>query len=214
MTDFPSKETKALADYLASTGILHRVTSINSGKHATNSYHYKNLAVDFAGPTPGRDTPALMAVFNAFLPVADTLAELIYANAPFNIKNGKRVPRYAESIHHDHVHAAVKAGWHPPIIKIPIPDYKPVEKVTVVDRAVTWDITDYLDCPTGGAWLLARDGGVFSVGGAPSKQENIPIAHPDYWEHRQASRFEPVAAGKIGYTVVSADGAKYGPYYF
>lgn len=208
MTTFPSPETKAIAKYLEESGVPHRVTSINSGKHAPHSYHYRNLAVDFGGPTPSRDSPALMAIFNAFMAVGDTLAELIYAKAPFNIKNGKRVPRYAESIHHDHVHVGVNTGWSKPFGHLPIVDLKPVDKVVIVDRKVDWDIADYLECPSGGTWLLFRDGGIGALGGAPSKTENIPHGK-DYWGDRLAARIRLNPSCDIGYIVTSTNNEEY-----
>lgn len=203
-----SKETDALIRYMKDSGIPHRVTSINTGKHAPHSYHYRNLAVDFAGPTPSRDSPALMAIFNAYMAVGDSLAELIYAQAPFNIKNGKRVPRYAESIHHDHVHVAVNTGWTKPFGHLPVVEIKPAENVKIVDRRVDWDVADYLDCPTGGVWLLFRDGGIGSLAGAPSKPENIPIGK-DYWGNRMGARIKLNPDCPVGYIVVATTGEEY-----
>lgn len=61
----------------------------------------------------GYGHPGLRAIFEALLPVAGNLAELILAGAPFNIKNGRRVGGYAwgqpgrPGNHWNHVHAAL-----------------------------------------------------------------------------------------------------------
>jgi TP901 family phage tail tape measure protein len=105
-----------LIAYLRSTGVPHRVTSTYRPGSITasgnRSLHAAKRAVDFAGPSPGYDTPALGAIFKAFVPIAAKLAELIYAGPQtnFNIKNGRRVAKYAQAQHHDHVHAAMAAG--------------------------------------------------------------------------------------------------------
>jgi len=120
-----SVEVLGLLAYVKNSGVPHKVTatvgtflsSTNPcSPHTPTSNHCKNgtagkgLAIDVATPTPSWDSPGLLAIFNAFRPVEHRLSELIYAKAPYNIKNGVRVSPYAVSSHHDHVHIAVPLG--------------------------------------------------------------------------------------------------------
>lgn len=190
------REFEAIVAYLEATGTPHRVTSTTGGRHAPGSYHYQGCAVDFAGPAPTRNSPQLLAVFAAFGPVESRLAELIYSGGPYNIKDGKRVPRYAVAAHWDHVHVAVKPGVY-------LPHPKPVEVKAMFDPPLP--IVAYLDCPTGGSWLLGRDGAVFAVGGAPY----LGGANgKSYFVGRTAARFNLVD-GK--YQIVATSGELYGP---
>lgn len=120
-----SVEVQQLIQYLLNTGVKHRVTAITGtylgpgdpcSPHKPTSYHCKpgtagtGLAIDVAEPTASHDSPGLLAIFASFAVVESNLAELIYASAPYNIKDGKRVPPYAVAEHHDHVHVAVNKG--------------------------------------------------------------------------------------------------------
>src|ERR1700752_23779 len=120
-----SQEVQQLIEYLVNTGVPHRITAIlgtyvSAGDpcspHTPTSYHCKpgtagdGLAIDVATPTATVDSPGLLAIFAAFGAVESKLAELIYAGAPYNIKDGKRVPPYAVTQHHNHVHIAVPKG--------------------------------------------------------------------------------------------------------
>jgi hypothetical protein len=112
-----SLEVKHLISYLSRMGVPFRVTDVNTvGVHTTGSYHYKSgtdglgLAIDIAELTPSSGTPGLLKLFSLFGPVESRLAELIYSGAPYNIKNGVRVPRYAVATHWNHVHVAVPKG--------------------------------------------------------------------------------------------------------
>lgn len=100
-----------LIGIVRSSGVPHRVTSTKRSGSGS-SYHNVGRAVDFAGPQPSRDSPALARIFGAFRNVEGQLLELIYAGpqVSYNIKNGRRVGKYAQAIHHDHVHAALAAG--------------------------------------------------------------------------------------------------------
>lgn len=109
-----SKEVAAQRQYMANSGIPHRVTSTVRSKapsrHAQQGTDGRGLATDFAGPKPSRNSPELLAIFKAFEPVEDQLYELIYSGADYSIKRGKRVPRYAIGGHWDHVHVATNKG--------------------------------------------------------------------------------------------------------
>lgn len=127
-----SDEVRALVRYLGATGIPHRVTTTTNHKAVTSAGHPsrhvalgtngKGLAIDIAGPTPGRDTQALADIFNALAIEGHALHELIYAGpqVAFNIKSGRQVAKYATADHHDHVHVSVDKGVllvppHPPL---------------------------------------------------------------------------------------------------
>lgn len=109
-----SKEVAHIRAYMRISGVPHRVTSTVRSKlpsrHAQQGTDGQGLAVDGAGPKPGRNTPEMLAVFKAFEPVESKLYELIYSGAPYSIKRGKRVARFAIDDHWDHVHVAVDRG--------------------------------------------------------------------------------------------------------
>lgn len=106
--------TGPLIDFMKGTGVPFRVTATTNGVHAAGSLHYQGRAVDFAGLTPGYDSPELARIDQAFKSVAPQLAELIYAGpgAIPNIKNGQPFQYTGDILgeHHDHVHAALKNG--------------------------------------------------------------------------------------------------------
>jgi len=110
------KGWERLAAYIASTNVPHRITStVRPGSITASgnvSRHSMGLAIDVAGPTSGNDSPQLGRIFHAFLPIEKQLNELIYAGpqTSFNVKRGKRVGKYAQAQHHDHVHAALADG--------------------------------------------------------------------------------------------------------
>lgn len=78
-------------------------------------FHGRGLAIDYSVPGHGNrgyNDPGLRGIFDALLPAAGNLAELILAGAPFNIQNGRKVSGYAwgepgkPGNHWNHVHAA------------------------------------------------------------------------------------------------------------
>ena len=107
---------KTLIAFMKATGIPFDVSSTVRPGSITNdgnrSYHGFGRAVDFTGKKYGNDTKELGDIFKGFGPVEGLLAELIYAGpqAKYNIKNGKRVGKYAMADHHNHVHAALYNG--------------------------------------------------------------------------------------------------------
>lgn len=195
-------EIDSIVGYVRSTGVRHRITSTTGGNHAVTSLHYKGCAVDFAGPVPSRNSPALLAIFKAFEPVEGQLAELIYSGGTYSIKDGKRVPRYAVSGHWDHVHVALRPGRR--IIFAAPAALTRVEPM--FDPALDLEpIVADLACPTGGVWLLAASGAIYTFGGAPYL--GGPNGKP-YWGTRTAARLVLVD-GK--YRVVATTGETYGP---
>ena len=131
-----SLEVRHLIGYVASKGVKFTVTDVNTPSiHVDGSYHYQEgtdgvgLAIDIAGPTPGILTPALRMLFDIFVPVERQLAELIYAGASYNIKNGVRVPPYAVTTHKNHIHVAVPRGTFLPT-EVPVPDNPSLPNIT------------------------------------------------------------------------------------
>lgn len=70
------------------------------------SNHARGRARDFPGP------PANMMRFALYLAqkYGSRLLELIYTPLGFSIKNGRRVPPFAQADHYDHVHVAMRHG--------------------------------------------------------------------------------------------------------
>lgn len=170
-----SPEVEAIVTFGLSTGVPMKVTSTfrPGARTATGalSLHGAKLAVDFAGPAPSWDSQTLADVFHAFLPVEKHLAELIYAGpqVQFNIKDGVRVGKYAQSIHHNHVHVAVRKGV---LLTRVTPSFMPDATIEQGpdghEGEEMADPVDALVAPDGvGVWVLTKDGGIRSYNGAP-----------------------------------------------
>lgn len=103
---------KAIDNWLnTNSTVPHRITS--TLRVGDPGYHGAGRAVDYAGPHASWNSPELLAINQALLPIASKLAELIYAGpGGKSYKDG--VPHtYSTSVqedHHDHVHAALAAG--------------------------------------------------------------------------------------------------------
>jgi len=217
MSELPlSREVLAIQGYIQATGTPHKVTatlgrylspSNPCDPHSPGSYHCQpgtdgqGLAVDLAGPTASYNSPQLLAIFAAFGPVESKLAELIYSGAPYSIKDGRRVARYAVAAHFNHVHVAVPRG-----VFLPFPKPITVEVAPMYDPPhVLEPIVASLACPTGGAWLLAASGAIYAYG---CRDWDAPNRHPEYWNipGQKAARLEPFNGG---YTVVDNAGRRY-----
>jgi phage-related protein len=103
---------QTLIKYLRATGIPHVVTStIRPGSiiRGTNklSLHSQARAVDFAGPSGGRDTPELLRIYQAFAPARNLLAEIIYSGPGGNYFGRSGI---TADDHHDHVHVGLANG--------------------------------------------------------------------------------------------------------
>ena len=167
-------EIEAIVAYGTSTGVSMVVTStVRPGAITVTgavSFHAVGLAVDWAAPVPSYDSDELADIFHAFLPVEKHLAELIYAGpqVAFNVRNGVRVGKYAQSIHHNHCHVAVQKGV---FLDRLVPTFMPdttIEQAPNDDRSEPMaDPVDAMCAPDGGVWVLTRDGGVRAYGGAP-----------------------------------------------
>lgn len=172
-----SPEVEAIIAYGLSTGVPMTVQSTLRPGAVTisgnRSFHALGLAVDLAGLSPSWDSPALTDIFHAFLAVEKHLAELIYAGpqVAFNIKAGRRVGKYAQSIHHNHVHVAVRPGV---LLDRLVPTFTPDSVIEQAPPAA--DVRERTDMavaitvprPQGGYVVLqTRDGGVFTYDDAP-----------------------------------------------
>lgn len=128
-----SKEVRALIAYIDATGFPYRATSTfrkgDDGRHGARGTGGDGLAVDFAGPQPG-DTKAMYAIYQALLPQAHRLRELIFwaPGVQYLVRNRVRVvpSAYDPSIlsgHRNHVHVSVDKGTFldPPEQELPMP---------------------------------------------------------------------------------------------
>lgn len=209
-----SREVIGIIAYAEQAGVPYKVTSTwrpGAVTAAGNpSRHGRKLAVDFAGQAPSIDSEALARIFKAFVPVEHKLAELIYAGpqVAYNVKAGKRVGKYAQALHHNHVHVAVDPG----VILAEVSPRVVVDSVTGAAPADTdgrEDMADPVDAvcaPGGGVWVLTRDGGVRAYD-APF-HGSYPGLPP---EGRQGERtfvaIEPNDRG--GYDLISAGNERY-----
>lgn len=106
-------ELHGIIRYLAHAGVQFRITDVDTpGVHSSTSYHYQGLALDLSGQSKPYVASELLAVFAAFGPVENRLAELFYSGAPYAIKDGRRIvlPASLVASHWNHVHVAVPRG--------------------------------------------------------------------------------------------------------
>lgn len=204
---------------MAASGVPYRITSTWRPGAVTaagnRSRHSRRLAVDFAGPHPGRDSDDLADIFHAFIPVEKSLAELIYAGpqVTYNIKGGRRVGKYAQKLHHDHVHVAVAPG----VVLLDAPmhlqvDGEPVDPAPddIDGREDMAEPVDALAAPDGGVWVLTRDGGIRAYDGAPfhGSYPGLDAAHRND-PNRVFVELLPRDDGQAGYMLRSAGGELY-----
>lgn len=170
-----SPEVAGIIAYAVTTGVPYKITSTYRPGAVTAagnpSRHGRKLAVDFAAPRPSIDSEGLADIFRAFIPVEHRLNELIYAGpqVTYNIKAGRRVGKYAQAIHHNHVHVAVDPGLIVAIVK-PVIIVASVVAPAPDDTDGREEMSEPVDAvcaPSGGAWVLTRDGGVRAYHGAP-----------------------------------------------
>lgn len=206
-----SPEVEACIAYMDQTGVPHVLTStIRPGSITISgnlSLHAVGLACDFAGPRPSIDSQALADIFHAFGPVETSLAELIYAGpqVSYNIKNGRRVGKYAQSIHHNHVHVGLHKGQlltfvgSPADAQVgPAPDDHEEEDMA--------EPVEALCAPGGGVWVVTKDGGVRAYKGAPYHGSYPGLPEQD----RQGVRtFVDITPSGDGYELHGSDGSLY-----
>lgn len=213
-----SREVEGIIAYGASTGVAMKVTStLRPGAVTISgnlSLHGAGLAVDFAGPSPGWDSEALGAIFRAFVPVEQHLAELIYAGpqVAYNIKHGRRVGKYAQSIHHNHVHVGVRRGV---FLGQLVPTLQPESVVAEApadhegeDMAEPVDALVDPERP-GGVWVLTKDGGIRTYHNAEFLGSYPGL--PPEWRQGERTFVEitPRDDGVRGYMLHGSDGSLY-----
>ena len=103
----------ALINYMKETGVPFKAISTTRPGATTRgsgntrpSLHSSSRAVDFAGLRPSRDSPELLRIYQAFEPVRDILAELIYSGPGGGLVKNP----ITRADHHDHVHAGLANG--------------------------------------------------------------------------------------------------------
>jgi hypothetical protein len=105
-------------------GVPYRTTSVGPRRPlrigaGSRSHHVLGNALDVAGPTQSSvPTPAMDRIFDAWAEYAEHLTELIYAGRTQNVKHGRWVPRYAVSIHRNHVHVAATQAQANTILRL------------------------------------------------------------------------------------------------
>lgn len=112
-----SGEWRKLVKYMQETGVPFRAVSTYRPGAITAtgrpSRHGQGLAVDFAGPTPSRDSDQLLKINLALKPIAHLLHELIYSG-PGSVQFYNGEPHYYSGVtrtnHHDHVHVSIDFG--------------------------------------------------------------------------------------------------------
>lgn len=217
-TEGLSDEVYAVIKFLVDSGIPCYVTSTtdhpvvaNSGsvsRHVQWGTNGRGLGLDSRGMRGDQDT--LLIIFYAFLRVEAQLHELIlcHPDVKFNVKNGRRVPPYAQEDHTDHVHMSVDRGTY-------IYFYK-----TVKNTEKEWDDMpkdkDYMDaCPCyvdgcDGAFSVQFDGGVQSQGDHTGDHFK-----GSYWSldagvrNNPDRRFYTITETKDGYMILGTDGSYY-----
>lgn len=116
------------------------------------------------------------------------------------------------------MHRTVNEAFHKSSHTDPGPNFPIQEYIRRVNSRLTgapavepdfhWDIVSICACPTGGSWLLAFDGGIMSVDGAPSKPENIPHGK-DYWGDRRGAHLALNPYVPVGFIVTATSGETY-----
>ena len=110
-----------MQDYMTSLGIPWNnmgdyVKRMVRGSDHVWSRHALGMAQDFGAPDykGGRGSPGLDAIYNALVPMAGMMYELIYSNAPYYYYQGQRKPMNPNSRiyqdHYNHVHASLAKG--------------------------------------------------------------------------------------------------------
>lgn len=210
-----SDEVRAMLSYLlhvdaaglqvVATSTTDHAKYSNAGyvsRHRQMGTNGEGLAIDCRLARRGNDIHR--AVFDAFVPVEAQLHELVYAGAPYNIKSGRRVPPYAVSSHHDHVHVSVNRGT---LLRWPGRPAPTEVKPMFDPPAVLEPIVAACACPTGGAWLAASNGAVYAFGGAPYQGGANAGPLAPHFAGRKVARIEPNSRG--GYDLISTSNERY-----
>lgn len=201
-----AKQTVLTPFYVSSTCRPGAITL--SGKL---SNHARGWAVDFTAahgngePKPTKNSPELLAIFEAFLPVAAYLNELIYCGPGVMqcVKRGQLVSPYACRIHDNHVHVAINRDTY-------LSDHlTQTRDITIFgDTVLPYEVNERTDMAPaitvprmhgGYAILQTRDGGVFCYD-APFFGSLVNIAPGPF------VAFTWTLSGK-GYWILDAQGA-------
>lgn len=203
-----SAEVQAALDYLVEarrrTGVDVVVTSTTDhpiyaasgarSRHRLPGTWGEGLALDCRLRTRGNLIHR--AVFDIWRPAENKLWELIYADAPWNLRGGVRVGPYAVSDHRDHVHVSWLRGTFVQYPAPPSPAPVPPQE---------GDVPIVVEHPHAGSIVVAPDGGVFSLDGAPYFGSLPELGHVPV---------SPIVGAAwtpsgLGYWMVGRDGALY-----
>lgn len=217
-TEGLSLEVRSMIDFLDDSGVPCFVTSTTDHPTLATSgwvsrhVHYgtegKGLAIDSRGMRG--DTEMLKVIFYTLLRVEGSLHELIlsHPDIPFNIRNGRRVPPYAEKGHKDHVHGSVDRGtfirFHHPIGNT---------EGDNGDMPKDKDYTDACECwvvGCSGAFSVQFDGGVQTQGdhtGDHFRGSYFDLPASD--RNNPERGFYSITQTLTGYMLLGTDGSYY-----
>lgn len=216
-------------DIWVSCVLVHNINTLAGfrSRHRTEGTNGEGLALDIRGMQPCRDCEDLARIFRLISgneTIIRQTHELIYAGpqVDWNVKGiagrprtGRRVPKYAQESHHDHVHWSTNVGtffkpyWTTTPIITPIQ-----EDLEMDDNATVGTVVCYVDdCP--GRFRLTHNGEVHSspnhtgdhflgAWGSPRADLNAErAAHPG----RRFIDISELWDGGRGYMIWATDGA-------
>lgn len=119
--------------------------------------------------------------------------------------------KYAQAVHHNHVHVAVDPGV---ILGVPSPHEATTSDEIVDHTKESEDMADPVDAlvaPQGGVWVLTRDGGVrtYDPTGATPFHGSYPGLPAEAKQGGERAFVEIKANDRGGYDLVSAGGDLY-----
>jgi hypothetical protein len=204
-----SDEDRAILQYLrdakAATRVDVVVTSTTdhppgTTRHLRRGTNGIGLALDCRNRTRG-DRPGLhLSVFALFEPVEHLLFELIYSGAPYSIKAGKRVPRYAVTTHWDHVHVAVDLG-----VFLRYPPITPGD-----DMPKPTDFTSSCLADGGGYFVQTAEGGVDGHDGAFVSRDGVKRTYKDHAVQLGPRTFLAIISNGVGgFLQIATDGTRW-----
>lgn len=206
-----SKEDLALIQYLKDAGIPYGnivttnhpkyTASGNLSRHCLPGTDGEGLAVDFGNPgKPGRDTPELKAITEAFYLVKSQIHELIYAGGPGIYKGQDHT--YSPAIlamHHDHTHVSVDLGT---FLKWQSGPSNRTEFLPMKDGEIGYI---FVNGQSGPGYGFTLDGGVYPRDGA------VPHKDSTGAENSYGRSLTPIIKAYVspngdGYTLLEANG--------
>lgn len=201
--DFPGHPT-------STTDHALRTSSGNISNHRKPGTNGEGLAIDAVCDARMKngypDPDGLSALFYLYAQVETELRELICAWAPYNIRYGQRVARYAVDSHRDHIHVAVNKGT---FTKYPRPKKEGVIVPSAKDQMAScscwWE-----GCP--GYFVVEYDGGVLSGGNHSGDHFTGSYWSDKLKDHRNDPnrRFWGIETAQgVGYYILGTDGSSY-----